>query len=124
MILCMHIDKATADRIDFNYHQLDVGPRCTTVSWNYIRSECSPVKFNLQGFFEQDVRSHSYNTPRISVNSTSPDPVFKLPNVLLEGHNMDDNTLYFRVRGVDASDIICEAYTELYNFSPPDENGN
>ena len=80
------------------------------------------MKFNLQGFYRQDIISNSHPTPQISVNSTT--PVFKLPKGLLEGHT-DDNRLYFRVHGVDASDTKCSTSSsrDLYDFSPPDENG-
>ena len=122
--LCVYTIIANADRIDFNYHQFNIGPQCTTVSWNYDGAQCSPVKFNLQGFYKQDVISYSYPTltPRISVNSTT--PVFKLPKGLLDGHT-EDNRLYFRVHGVDASDRMCDASfsRDLYDIAPSDENG-
>ena len=80
------------------------------------------MKFNLQGFYKLDVISYSYDTPRISINSTT--PVFKLPKGLLEGHT-DNNRLYFRVQAVDASNMMCDASfsSDLYDFSPPNENG-
>ena len=79
------------------------------------------MKFNLQGFYKQDIISNSHPTPRISVNATN--SVFKLPNGLLEGHT-ENNTLYFRVHGVDASDRMCDASfsRDLYDLSPPNEN--
>lgn len=106
------------DSLVFNYHLFDIGPQCTTVVWNYIGSSCSPAKFNLQGFYFNEVTSNSLHSARVSLNSSLAQ--FTFPTDLLRG-----NPLYLRVRGINSANSVCDASLDkFYNFPSLHENGN
>ena len=100
---------------EFNYHQLEVGPACTTLGWTYDQ-DCVPVTSTMQGFLPQDITSHQLSSPQVSLYSAS--STFALGS--------GNGGLYFRTFGRDRNGRTCTAspMTQFYNCSLLLENGN